>query len=99
MLSKKEKTDIVHKIMPSITIYNYTEISNSGWVEDYLLKIGKNDFIKLFSQSTVRYEKLFKKESKLKDNLKEVSKIMIEHLITILQIEDINNIEKTYTLI
>jgi len=66
LLSKEEKLEIVHKIMPSITIYNYTEISNSGWVDDYPLNVGKNEFIKLFSQSSTRYEKLFKKESKLK---------------------------------
>lgn len=96
LLSKEEKVEIVHKIMPSITIYNYTEISNSGWVDDYPLNVGKNDFVKLFSQSSTRYEKLFKKESKLKENLKEVSKVMIERLITILQVEEINNIEKIY---
>lgn len=96
LLSKDEKLEIVHKIMPSITIYNYTEISNSGWVDDYPLNVGKNEFIKLFSQSSTRYEKLFKKESKLKDNLKEVSKVMIERLITMLQVEEINNIEKIY---
>tara|TARA_Y100000588_G_scaffold275238_1_gene291358 strand:- start:12520 stop:13770 length:1251 start_codon:yes stop_codon:yes gene_type:complete len=96
LLSKEEKLEIVHKIMPSITIYNYTEISNSGWVDDYPLNVGKNEFIKLFSQSSTRYEKLFKKESKLKDNLEKVSKVMIERLITMLQVEEINNIEKIY---